>query len=143
MKCGDVRFVLLDGRAQAPARAYDGDAGFDLTVLEDTVIGRGRSVDVRTGVAIELPDGYYARLIGRSSALRKRGVLVVEGIIDGGFRGELFSYCHNPGRRKVTLRSGVSVAQIILCPVVDPHWVESAALTDSARGTNGFGSSGR
>lgn len=146
-----VNWRRLDDRAKRPSNAYGDDAGWDLFVLEDTFIREGQGVDVRTGVAVAIPVGFYGRIVGRSSAFRKRGVLVVEGIIDCGFRGELFSYAYAPRGNKirysdgdcgVELEAGTSVAQLIVQPVPEVHWVESHTLPYSVRGERGFGSSG-
>jgi dUTP pyrophosphatase len=147
-----VLWKTLHEEASPPKNAYGNDAGWDLRVLHTTFVPLGKGVDVRTGVAIALPDGFFARIVGRSSALRKKGLLVIEGIIDPGFRGELFSYVFNPGVEEqqqihvdgpgIWLTAGESVAQVIIQPIVRPEWVCVDELPESARGTSGFGSSG-
>lgn len=149
----DIPLIKLDPRAEQPTQAYEGDVGWDLQVLEDTFIRAGEGVDVRTGVAVALPVGYFGRIVGRSSALRRKGLLVVEGVIDAGFRGELFSFVYNPGIDHLNanydggwgiwLERGQSVAQLIVHRVEPARFVEVKQLEDSARGTAGFGSSGR
>lgn len=151
-----VEWVKLYEYAHMPTQAYEGDAGWDLTICEDVVIPEGEGRDVRTGIAVAIPRGYYGRIVGRSSALRKKGVLVVEGIIDAGFRGELFCFAHYPmeplriqdpvgtasGRVKI-LKTGTSIAQLIISPIPTVEWSEVVELNTSERGTSGFGSSGR
>jgi dUTP pyrophosphatase len=114
----------------------------DLGVQGNHRILPGERVDLPTGVAVELPEGYYARLVGRSSTLRKRGLLVFEGIIDQGYRGPLFVYVTNMTTTAVEVMDGSRIAQLIVTPIVQPtlHQVES--LGTSERGANGFGSSG-
>ena len=139
-----VQFIKTDDRALPPTNAYAESAGWDLYVLESTTIPIGQGVDVRSGLAVALPPGCFARIVGRSSALRKRGLLVVEGIIDEGFRGELFSYVFNVGTEgEVTLQPGESVAQVIVHQALPVawHWCPSQ-LPASRRGERGFGSSG-
>lgn len=144
-----VHIQKLAPDAITPSMAYPGDAGWDLHVLEHTWIDVNSGVDVRTGVAVAIPPGYFGRIVGRSSALRKKNLLVVEGIIDAGFRGELFSYVFCPATEWTLMRGGVqlepgdSVAQLIVQPVPEIEWLESDDLPPSKRGTNGFGSSGR
>ena len=138
-----LRVKKLDERAADLIRAYEGDAGLDLHVLEETTIPPGEGVDVRTGIAVALSDHCYGRVVGRSSALRRRGLLVVEGIIDSGFRGELYSYAVNTTKEDVTLQSGDSIAQLIVSPIPYVTIMPVAELPDSQRGENGFGSSGR
>ena len=138
-------FQRLSVRASQPTRAYDDDAGFDLYVSKRTKIKPGRFVDVPCAVAFELPANSWAMLTGRSSSLRNKGLLVNQGVIDPGYRGELFAGVQNLSRRTVTVEAGERLAQLI----VMPNWtsefelVESDTLRPHPRGLQGFGSSGR
>jgi dUTP pyrophosphatase len=136
-----VGFTLEPG-ALAPRYAYAGDAGMDLATLGEHRLLPGDRMDVPTGVAIELPEGFYARLVGRSSTLRKRGLFVFEGIIDQGYRGPLFIYCENKTNVPVVIPDGSRIAQLIVTPIVQPALAQVEQLNDSDRGSNGFGSSG-
>lgn len=138
-----VMYTKLDADAKDPYNAYGDDAGWDLHVLTDTLIPGGAAVDVHTGIAVAIPIGFFGRIVGRSSALRKKGVLVVEGTIDCGFRGELYSLVYNPGTEPITLPAGDSVAQLIVTPVPKIFWELFTELPASVRGSAGFGSSGR
>lgn len=144
-----IQIQRLHESAQLPVAAYEDDAGHDLLVLEDTWIGVNSGKDVRTGVAVAIPPGFYGRICGRSSALRKRGLMVVEGVIDCQFRGELYSYVFCPTTQETMLAGGVqlergdSVAQLIVSPIPKVEWEEVHELPSSNRGTKGFGSSGR
>jgi dUTP pyrophosphatase len=93
-------------------------------------------------VAIQLPVGFYARLVGRSSTLRKRGLFVFEGIIDQGYRGPLFVFVENKTEAVVEVADGSRIAQIIVQPIFQPRLEEVQQLDDSERGSKGFGSSG-
>jgi dUTP pyrophosphatase len=143
-----VSFMKLDERAKEPRNAYGDDAGWDLFCIEDAKIEAGAGRDLRTGLAVAIPNGYFGRIVARSSTMRKRGLMVLEGIIDSGFRGELFSYCYVPapyllvGPREVMIKAGESVAQLIVQPVPGVQFKESKVLPGSARGQSGFGSSG-
>lgn len=139
----EVQVQRLHADAQLPAKAFADDAGFDLTVVENKLIPAGGSLDVPTGIAIAMPPGWWGRIIGRSSTMRKRGLLVVEGVIDAGFRGELFTCVYNPGDKLEPVFAGERLAQLLFLPVPNVHWSERHELTPSERGTNGFGSSGR
>lgn len=136
-----VKYTQDDG-AVAPAFAYTGDAGMDLATKGEHRLLPGDRMDVPTGVAIELPGGYYARLVGRSSTLRKRGLFVFEGIIDQGYRGPLFIYCENKTNVPVVIPDGARIAQLIVTPIVQPELQKVEELGGSDRGSNGFGSSG-
>lgn len=146
-----VQWQKLHREAMTPTNAYGDDAGWDLHVMERTFIGEGRGVDVRTGLGIAIPPGFFGRIVGRSSSFRKRGLLVMEGTIDCGYRGELFSYCYCPpgeghdnydGTPGVWLDRGDSVAQIIFLAVPKITWHLVHDLPNHRRGKQGFGSSG-
>lgn len=141
-------FVVLDKDATVdltPHRTYEDDAGWDLVTSRDTTVGPTATVDVPCGIAVQLPSWAYGRITGRSSTMRRRGLLVGEGIIDTGFRGELFVQVTNLGGVEKVIKAGDRVGQFIL------HTNDSAAvrpiqvqdLLASQRGTNGFGSTGQ
>lgn len=136
-----VRFV---GDGEPPQQAYPGDAGFDLVCSEDVRVPWGGFVDVPVDLAAELPPGVWGWVVGRSSTLRTRQLLVNQGIIDNGYRGQLFVGVHNLGPKIVEIRAGDRLAQLIPMPLLSDRltWERVAQLGDSPRGTNGFGSSG-
>lgn len=127
-----------------PQRAYSGDAGFDLYVTEDTEIPVGQFADIPCGLNIELPPSTWGMIIGRSSTLRKHNLLVAPGVIDQGYRGPLYSGVYNMNGVQFSAKVGMRLAQFIPFPLTAermvPHWVPN--LTDSDRGTRGFGSTG-
>lgn len=134
--------IPYTGPDQFGQLAYPGDVGIDLPIAADITIPPGARVDVGTGIKLAIPDGYYGRIVGRSSALRKRGLRVYEGIIDSGFRGELYSYIENTSSfLDVNLQAGERVAQLIIAPVINTEFLPYHILPESERGTNGFGSS--
>lgn len=124
--------------------AYPGDAGIDLVASETVTIGPGQIVDVPSSVAVQLPSWSWGLVIGRSSALRTKGVHVHLGVIDEGYRGELSAACQNLRDHPVTVERGQRVAQLVVMyngtRHVRPLPVDK--LDPSDRGTKGFGSSG-
>lgn len=137
----------FDGRL--PTRAHAGDAGYDLYAAEDAVIPWNQFKDIHCGVRVALPEGVWGRIVGRSSTTRSRGLLVTEGIIDTGYRGELYIGVRNLADRQVTVHAGERIAQLILCPNLAPdyraRWAsadEFDAIPHDGRGSAGFGSSG-
>lgn len=128
--------------SHAPKRHYGGDAGFDLYVSEEVKIEGYGFADVPLGVSIELPRGVWGMLTGRSSTLRKRNLLVMQGIIDNGYRGELFAGIQNMGSVGQILSPGDRVAQLIPIQLVQCEPVRVETLNPSDRGDNGFGSTG-
>ncbi|URM86966.1 deoxyuridine triphosphatase [Microbacterium phage Typher] len=133
------------GSAKMPIRAHSDDAGFDLFVARETVIPPHGFADVPSGVHIQLPNGYWGMLTGRSSTIRKRGLLVVQGIIDTGYTGELFSAVWNLTDKSVIVEEGDRIAQLIILPNSTANSVlaRTDGLGATTRGGAGFGSSGR
>lgn len=141
--------LVFTGPGPLPTRAHSGDAGFDLYVSEERVVPAGEFVDVPCGVSIALPDDLWARITGRSSTLRRRGLLVAEGVIDAGYRGPLYAGVWNLTEESVTLPAGDRVAQIVIHPNIAPMLrpiligqQEFEAIPHDGRGTSGFGSTG-
>ena len=136
---------LMSDQAQLPTKAYADDAGFDLHVSEETWIQPGEFVDVPCAVAVELPSDTWALLTGRSSTLRRHKLMVNQGVIDPGYRGELFAGVWNLGSEPIKVEVGDRLAQLILMPnrALNARLVAVNELAPHQRGQSGFGSSGR
>jgi len=137
-----IKVKKVHPRAQLPTRAHPNDAGWDLYACHSTIIQPGKWEDIGIGIAIEPPPGVWFRIVGRSSTFRKRRLLALEGIIDEGFRGELFAGVTNLGDEPVTIEVGERLVQMIpqLTMAFGVQWREE--LSESLRGTGGFGSTG-
>lgn len=138
-----IDFELGEG-AKAPFRGHPGDAGWDLYVSQDCYIAPGETVDVHTNVKIDMPPYLFARIVGRSSSLRKHHLLVNEGIIDNGYTGELFVCVHNLGAETFHVKQGMRLAQVIFHTIEDVRWcpVDQIKTAPGRRGEDGFGSTG-
>jgi dUTP pyrophosphatase len=135
----------LDDRARLPTRAYPGDAGLDLYALEDGMLGPGDRASIRTGLAIEIPDGQAGLVLPRSGLAARHGLALVNapGLIDAGYRGEVCVLLLNTDRiAPFTIAGGDRIAQLVLVRVETPAVVEVQELLVSERGVGGFGSSG-
>jgi dUTP diphosphatase len=123
----------------------DGDAGVDLRTSQDVHITAGTTAVIPLGVAIEL-DGPHVvgRIVGRSSTLLTYSAQVHEGVVDSGYRGELHLII-TAISRGVSIPKGSRVCQLLVQPVVPPDVWETAdsELTETARGHQGLGSTGR
>jgi dUTP pyrophosphatase len=139
----ELRVRLDDPAAQLPRRAYSDDAGLDLIVSEDTVVPLGEFVDVPCGLSLELPPHTWGLVTGRSSALRTHGLLVHSGVIDAGYRGPIFAGAFAM-QGEVALKAGDRIAQLIVLhnTTQNVNVMQVDALSPSARGERGFGSSG-
>ena len=130
----------------APDVGYPGDAGFDLynTLEEPLTIAPDELVQIPSGIAVEMPPGTWSLILGRSSTFGKVGLLVNPAVIDNGFRGPLYAVCRNITTEPVTIHPGQRVAQLIPFPLTAAvlTWRHVATLSDSERGTAGFGSTG-
>lgn len=132
----------LHGDARLPTKAHNDDAGWDLRAIVACETDGG-VVRVPTGIACELPAGWYAQIRGRSSHAG-RGVIVLAGVIDPSFRGEWIVCLWVPkGAGIYIIQPGDKVAQFTLHEVPAAIVVEVDELGVSERGSKGFGSSGR
>jgi dUTP pyrophosphatase len=141
----ELKVVRLDPRAVMPTRAYTGDAGLDLYALDAVTLDAGERASVRTGVAVEIPEGHAGLVMPRSGLASRHGIALVNapGLIDSGYRGELQILLLNTDRNSACeLEAGDRIAQLVLVAVATPVVVEVEALGRSARGAGGFGSSG-
>ena len=141
----DVLITRLDPAVPLPAYARPGDAGADLFAAEDVDLAPGERALVRTGIAIALPEGYAGFVHPRSGLAAKHGITLVNapGTIDAGYRGEVKVILLNTDpARAVSLRRGDRIAQLVVQRVENVTFREVPALPESARGDNGFGSTG-
>jgi dUTP pyrophosphatase len=137
-----VKFVRVSEHAICPKSSYPGDAGYDLFTSESVTIPVGEWRDIPVGIRIQPPEGYWVRLVGRSSTYRRRGLLVFEGVVDNGYRGDIYFGCRNWSPSPVTIERGERVAQAIIHRVFKFEWVEVDGLDESDRQGAGFGSTG-
>ena len=142
----DLPVAKLNDAALLPSRAHEGDAGLDLYACEAAHIGPGERWSVGTGVAVEIPEGHAGLVLPRSGLAREHGISLVNspGLIDSGYRGELrVLLLNNDPAETFRVQPGDRIAQLVLTPVALAEPVAATALTESARGDGGFGSSGR
>ena len=135
----------LDGRARLPTRAYPGDAGLDLYALQNGVLEPGERASIRTGIAVEIPDGEAGLVLPRSGLAARHGIALVNapGLIDAGYRGEIRVLLLNTDRDAAfMIGAGDRIAQLVLVRVQTPAVVEVEELEVSERGAGGFGSTG-
>ena len=135
----------LDPDVPLPSYARPDDAGADLVCAEDVDLAPGQRAVVGTGIAIALPAGYAAFVHPRSGLAARHGVTLVNapGTIDAGYRGEIKVVLLNTDpATPVSFRRGDRIAQLVVQRVERAAFREVTALPDSARGDNGFGSTG-
>lgn len=134
--------VVLDDGAKMPTRAHSSDAGFDLYARETAIVEAKDSCKFDTGVRIEIPEGYVGFLKSKSGLNVKHGI-TSEGVIDAGYTGSIVVKLYNNSGYDYKVNAGDKISQLVLLPIVTPELEIADSLTDSDRGDNGFGSSGR
>jgi dUTP pyrophosphatase len=139
--------VKLTAPNARPTRAHATDAGADLRSTSDITIYPNEIKSVGTGVAMKIPDGYVGLVFSRSG-MGKSGVTLANsvGVIDAEYRGEIKIMLQNFGQDPFQINIGDRIAQIVLMPIILPQFQQfdgsEEDWNNSARGTNGFGSSG-
>lgn len=141
-----LRIRKLHPAAQLPSYAHGPgeDAGMDLCAVTDVTLVPGEPQLAPTGLAIELPPGYEAQIRPRSGLALRHAITLPNSpaTIDPGYRGEIRVILLNLGRTDYLIRAGDRIAQIVVAKYESVEWIE-ADLSDSSRGSEGFGSSGR
>ncbi len=144
----EVKFKQLSHGQGLPLPAYQSAcaAGMDLpaAVTEPVRLGPGMRALIPTGLVMELPLGYEAQVRPRSGLALKHGVTVLNapGTIDADYRGEVQVLLINLGQVDFTVERGMRIAQLVVAPVAQLRIVQPETLSDTQRGTGGFGSSG-
>lgn len=146
-----VRFRWLEGADTSlgvPAYQTDGAAGADLRAnfadRQPVTLASGARALISTGLAIDLPEGFEAQVRPRSGLALKHGITLPNspGTIDSDYRGPLGVIVMNAGAEPYRIAHGDRIAQLVIAPVVQARF-EAGDLTETARGTGGFGSTGR
>ena len=134
--------VVLEEGAYCPTRHFCTDAGLDLKAKESqTVPARGIAF-FDTGVHIELPPNTMGEVRSRSGLFKKHGILTT-GTIDVGYTGSIGVTLHNSSEVDYEVKRGDKIAQLVITPILTPEVVVVDSLSESDRGSCGFGSSGR
>lgn len=145
-----VKFVKLDPEAKAPFKANPTDAGWDLSCVGKPEFDDDGNMVYRTGLALEIPEGYVGLLFPRSSIAKKDLLLTNSvGVIDCHYRGEVLAKFKSfiPEFSKHIARqiyeSGDRICQLIVMPIPQVEMEEVSELSETDRGSGGYGSSGR
>ena len=128
-----------------PSYATEHAAGLDVVAAESVTLEPGARHAVATGFAIAIPDGYEVQVRPRSGLALKNGItcLNTPGTIDSDYRGEVKVILANLGSEAFEVRRGERIAQLVPAPVLRARFAEVESLSDTGRGSGGFGSTGR
>lgn len=142
-----VNIKKLNENAIIPTRATEYSAGYDLyaCIPSPVVILPHQTVKVGTGVAMELPDGFFGGIVARSGLSTKQGLAPANkfGICDADYRGEYIVALHNHSNEPQTINPMERIAQLIIMPYLPVDFIEVDELSETVRGIGGFGSTGK
>lgn len=134
--------VKLGPRGTLPTKGTEESAGYDLYAACDLSIDPGQVRAVPLDIYTEIPKGYYGRIADRSGLAFKSGLTVLGGVIDCDYRGEWKVLIHNTQEEWYLVEKGQRIAQVVLTPCANFPVSEAGRLSDTARGSGGFGSTG-
>jgi len=137
--------VIVNYRGvNAPAYQTEGSAGCDLVAAEDVELAPGKWAAVGTGLFLEIPTGYAGYVCPRSGLALKSGISVLNspGIIDSDYRGEVKVILVNHTDLRYKVKGGDRIAQLLFVPVIQAVLRSSEELSNTTRGSGGFGSTG-
>lgn len=147
MLSAKIKIRKLTDTAKTPTRGSEHAAGYDLyaDVKEDVQIKPHETVKIGTGLAMEIPDGYFGAIFARSGLAAKEGLRPANcvGVCDSDYRGEYIVAIHNDSEETRTVTAGERIAQLVVMPYLPVTFDEVAELTDTNRGEGGFGSTGK
>lgn len=145
--CMKVKIKKLDSNAVIPTKGSAESAGMDLysCTSERIVVMPHETATIHTGIAVELPKGTFGGIFARSGLACKKGLAPANkvGIIDSDYRGEVIIALHNHSDLPQTIEPMERVAQLIILPYIQAELEEADELSNTERGTGGFGSTGR
>ena len=135
-----IRFKKLSPSAVVPTKAHQSDAGFDLESVEDITINPNSRHAIDTGIAVEVPLGYYGMVLGRSGNTMIKGLVGQTGIIDTGYYDAIKVMAFNTTNEPIKINKGDRVGQLLIVPHLMCDFEEGDFTADNRGG--GFGSTG-
>ena len=140
-----VNIRLLNDNAKVPKKGTEYSAGYDLYSVEETEIKSGETKLIGTGIAAEIPNGYFGGVFARSGLAVKEGLRPANcvAVIDSDYRGEIKVSLHNDSKEDRVITEGERIAQLIIIPFLSVQFNETETLSETGRGEGGFGSTGK
>ena len=142
-----INFKKLNDGAITPTYGTEYSAGADLYNLPGApvTVPAHKTVLIHTGIAMEIPEGYCGLIFARSGLATKRGLAPANkvGVIDADYRGEIMVTLHNHSENTAKVDPGERIAQLAIVPFLKAEFEEADDLSDTSRGSGGFGSTGK
>ena len=143
----EIKVKKLNDKATLPTRGSEYAAGYDLyAAIKNNITVPAHSTEkIGTGLSFELPDETFAAIFARSGLATKQGLRPANcvGVCDSDYRGEYIVAIHNDTDEDKIIEPGERIAQMILMPYIPMTFVETNELSESGRGQDGFGSTGK
>lgn len=134
-----IKIMKRHPDAAVPSMAHKDDAGLDLQTMESVTLPPGKSCVLPSGIAMQLPKGFYGRISNRSKIASKKNVAVMARIIDKPFTGEIKINLINLGQEPVEFFKGDKVAQIVIERTYSDMPIKVVdRLEESSRGASGI-----
>lgn len=142
-----IKIKKLNNSATIPTQGSEKAAGHDLYAClgaDEAVVYPHTTLLVKTGVAMEIPEGYFGGIYARSGLSSKKGLRPGNcvGVVDSDYRGEIKVPLHNDSDVPQSVRNGDRIAQLIIQPYLSVEFEEADELSGTERGSGGFGHSG-
>ncbi len=140
----EIKVKRLDPDLPLPRKATEGSSGFDIYSRVDQVINPGEIKGIPAGIVLEIPEGYEVQVRPRSGLALKHGIGILNspGTIDSDYRGEVVVILFNFSKEPFAIKKGDRIAQIVPVKLPEVKLIEADSLTDTSRGSGGFGSTG-
>jgi len=138
-----LKIIRLDKELPMPKFAQPGDAAFDLFAAQPTTLAPGERAQIKTGLKMEIPEGYVGFIWDKSGLSHKGGLKTLGGVVDASYRGEVMVGMINLSSEAYTFEKGHKVAQMVIQKREDVSIVEVDSLSETSRGEGGFGSTGK
>lgn len=139
-----MKIKRLNSNAIIPTYGGKHSAGLDLYAVENISILDGDCAKIKTGISVEIPNGYFGAVFARSGLSTKQGLRPANcvGVVDSDYRGEVIVPLYNDSSETRTVFAGDRVAQMVIIPYAKVELEEVDELDNTERGTGGFGSTG-
>ncbi len=142
----NINIIKLNENAKLPERGSDFAAGYDLfaNISQDIIIAPHETKMIGTGLAMEIPEGYFGGVFARSGLSSKEGLRPANctGVVDADYRGEVKVALHNDSEVSRTITHDEKIAQLVVIPFLSVDFNLVSELSDTVRGAGGFGSTG-
>ena len=144
----EIKIKKLYKDAITPTRGSEEAAGYDLYAclggFEECEISPNTTMKIGTGIAAEIPNGYFGAVFARSGLATKKGLRPANcvGVVDSDYRGEIMVALHNDDKEPQTIQAYERIAQLVILPYLNVSFTEVNELSDTERGEGGFGSTG-